>query len=378
MGSKRALLTNGLGTAIRTEAGESERVVDLFCGSGAVAAYAAEQTIVPVYAVDLQLYAVTLAQSVISRTAPADPAKVAREWLGAADRLRKADARWEAFDVIGRHRFGAATVKNARALAADSTDGSILRAYGGHYYSPAQALTIDSMIATLPAGKLAALCSAALIRAASKSAAAPGHTAQPFQPTKSALPFIKIAWEKDPIVAARDALDDLAPRHARSVGRAERGDALEIAATLGPTDLVVVDPPYSAVQYSRFYHVLEAVARGRASAVEGRGRYGPIKERPRSDFSLKTRAAKACEALLRQLADAGSRVIFTFPAGRCSNGLSGADVVNLATEHYCVESLRVHGRFSTLGGNGEGRAARHLSEELIISMVPKRPRRQRN
>ena len=43
---------------------------------------------------------------------------------------------------------------------------------------------------------------------------------------------------------------------------AHRTDALSLAATLGPTDLLYIDPPYNARQYSGYYHVPELIARG--------------------------------------------------------------------------------------------------------------------
>jgi len=61
------MLTNGLGEAIESEARHAKRVVDLFTGSGALAWFAAERTEAPVYALDLQEFAVILARAVIGR-----------------------------------------------------------------------------------------------------------------------------------------------------------------------------------------------------------------------------------------------------------------------------------------------------------------------
>ena len=374
MGSKRAMLGNGLGAAVTRGARRADRIVDLFSGSGAVATYAAEATDLPVRAVDLQQYAVPLAASVITRTAPADAEEISSAWLDRACNELSADPSWEEYSHLIRGQFTAAAVWRARVLAESAPEGSMLRAFGGHYYAPSQALTFDYLLRRMPKEPpLAALCSAAMIRAGSRCAAAPGHTAQPFQPTQRALPFIRAAWMKDPITAVRTALADLAPRYARTAGNAERADALDVAATLGPGDLAIVDPPYSAVQYSRFYHVLEALAKGYVGPVTGAGRYAPISERPKSDFSMKSRAPTACTRLLEALADAGCRVIFTFPIAECSNGLSGHDVLDRATGRFKVEATAVNGRFSTLGGNARdnGRAARHNSQELILTMVPR-------
>lgn len=373
MGNKRVLLEKGLGAMLLREAKSADRLVDLFSGSGAVASYVVEAVPIPALAVDLQQYAVCLAGSVIARTEPVSETAVRSRWLDAAEVARSSDPRWVEYEKAAYRRVTATSVKRARRVARDGPSDSIVRAYGGHYFSLSQALTLDHMLATAPKrGELATLCSATLIRTASRCAAAPGHTAQPFQPTPRAIPYIKAAWVKDPLEVAQAVVEDLAPRHALTKGAAKRADAISVARRLGPGDLAVVDPPYSAVQYSRFYHVLESLARGTVGEVSGVGRYASFAERPRSDFSLKTKAREACGVLLDALAEARCRVVFTFPAGQCSNGLSGDELIEMADARFRVKAVAVNGRFSTLGGNGDGRPSRHASEELILTMSPRR------
>src|SRR5205823_11384037 len=124
-------------------------------------------------------------------------------------------------------------------------------------------------------------------------------------------------------VPAKEAMDLICPRHATVTGTAVISDAVTIAGRLSPDDLVVADPPYSDVQYSRFYHVLETIARNERSVVEGRGRYPPLASRPQSDFSKRGMSKNALIDLLSTLSAARSSVIFTFPRGETSNGLSG-------------------------------------------------------
>jgi hypothetical protein len=252
--------------------------------------------------------------------------------------------------------------------------GPVWGAYGGHYFSATQALTFDYMMSCLPVTEPGrTVCQAATIYAASRCAAAPGHTAQPFQPTPTASRYILEAWDREPIAVARQALNDICPRHARVVGEVLVSDALDVARTLRSDDLVVVDPPYSSVQYSRFYHVLETIA-GRSSATfAGVGRYPPIEDRPQSDFSKRTRSRTALSALFEALAQTGATVILTFPAAECSNGLSGGLIIEMAEQWYDVRQSRVSGRFSTLGGNNGHRASRASSEELLLFMAPKSP-----
>jgi adenine-specific DNA-methyltransferase len=373
MGSKRSMLLNGLGEAIIKDARTASRVVDLFTGSGSVAWFAAEHTGAPVHAVDLQAFAATLAASVITRTRRVDAARLTRDWLDASRTSARRSRQWRTVAMFPTNgELTARAVHEARRLCTQDTGGPIWRAYGGHYFSPLQALLIDQALRRLPVREPArGVCLAALISATSYCAAAPGHTAQPFQPTPTALPYIRDAWRKDPLAAAADALEMIASRHAVRRGTVAVGDAVDLANGLHPTDLVVVDPPYSAAQYSRFYHVLETVARGGAGAVTGVGRYPPREERPQSSFSRKGEALGALTCLFERLADAGPSVLLTFPAGDSSNGLSGSDVVRVAERWFQVEPRTVLGRFSTLGGNNALRASRTGSAELILRMTPR-------
>lgn len=373
MGSKRMMLQNGFGSAILAESTKSERVVDLFSGSGAVAWYAAERIDQPVLAVDLQSYSAVLASAMIARTTKLNMERVETEWLAPALRSAQRCKQWPTVEAFDRPKFKKEVIA-ARRLCAAEGGGSIWAAYGGHYFSPRQALLIDRALLNLPEREpMRSACRAALIASATYCAASPGHTAQPFQPTRSAMPFIRESWGRDPLAYSRSWLKAIATRHAMQKGQVKIADAIVEASALRESDLVVVDPPYSDVQYSRFYHVLEAIAQAGdplANGVSGSGRYPPIEFRPHSDFSLKSRSADAVEDLLEALGAAGCRVLITFPESRCSNGLSGREIAELAEDYFEVSTKTVAGRFSTLGGNNDNRAARQSSAEMIITLAP--------
>ena len=211
----------------------------------------------------------------------------------------------------------------------------------------------------------------ALVEAASACAASPGHTAQPFSPTPTAGPFLRDAWSRDILVHLRSRAESLADSRGKVLGSAVTGDANILASELGEGDLVFVDPPYSAVHYSRFYHVLETITLGQSVTVSGTGRYPPQAIRPRSRYSLPAESEFAFGQLLETIGGRKSGVLITFPAGLASNGLCGARVVDLAKNWFTVDSIRIKNRFSTLGGNKRNRSARMKSEELLLSLVPK-------
>jgi len=374
MGSKKAMLENGLGVLIREEARSRSRVVDLFSGSGSVAWFAAQNLDIPVLATDLQLYAAHLARAVVGRTKAEGGLAIEAEWLcRARSRLLQSSSYLLALDMEDKQRSVAAWVSRSRALCASVRgSGPIWRAYGGYYFSPSQAAIFDTLLRVLPRkGAKRWICQAALLVAASRCAASPGHTAQPFSSSESSAPFLLEAWKKDPLVAVAKSIRDLSRRFAKRQGSARVASALRMAHALNDGDLVFLDPPYSGVHYSRFYHVLETIARRGCGRVEGTGRYPVLSERPSSHFSQKSLAQSALDKLLRSLALRRCAAILTFPVHDCSNGLSGKIVEQIARESFVVSRRLVETRFSTLGGNGRNRGARKRVGELILVLRPK-------
>ncbi len=371
MGAKTHLLRNGLGQILLDRARKTHRFVDLFCGSGVVAWHVATAMDIPVLAVDLQRYAAILAQAVISRTRAVDADWLAEAWFRAAHAVVANHPYGEEARRMDRILDTAERVREARMLcAAPSELGPVWNAYGGYYFSPFQALSLDALLRTLP-NQLPdrVVAHAALIMAAASIAAAPGHTAQPLRPNGRSLPWIQHHWERDPFLYVHKALRQLAGLYARVPGQAIVADAMVAARWVMKNDLIFIDPPYSAVQYSRFYHVLETIAKGRCGPVEGAGRYPPRAERPQSAFSRRSDARRAFEELLRTLAMRGAMVIITFPNRECSNGLSATRIEEIARNWFVVERLEEIPRFfSTLGGTDGHRPSRQERKEAIVEL----------
>lgn len=389
MGSKRFMLSNGLGKLIREQLPNANRVADPFCGAGSVVYFVAQNSDRQIIAGDLQKYAVVLANAVIRRSQKADTEALEKKWLKIVEKKFQRSALFsKAIELDRRYSKKVASwVKNSRRLCRTrSTIGPVWAAYGGYYFSPKQALALDYLISNLPkSSESRNLCLAAVIIAASRCAASPGHTAQPFQPTKTASKFIKVAWEMDVVKSCKNALKEIAPLHAKVKGKAIVSNAKRLVSNLKKGDLVIVDPPYSGVQYSRFYHVLETIARGKCGHVSGTGRYPSLSERPQSAFSNASQSLKALEELMSELAKKKTTVIFTFPKGECSNGLSGNTIMEVAKKWFDIDGAsRIHehnivtGKFSTLGGNNKLKLknnrlkkSRIKSEELLLLLKPK-------
>lgn len=372
MGSKRTMLQNGLGQLLSREIGTAHRFVDLFAGSGAVAIHVARQFAIPVRAFDLQSYSAVLAGAVVSRRGKLDWEPLWNDWY------HRAENRFNVENVPTAPRLIKRIVGEFRIWCGKQTTLPITKAYGGHYFSPQQAVWIDAMRTSLPEKEPAkTVALAALIQAASRCAAAPGHTAQPFQPTRTAKPFLVEAWKNDIVQRVKNSFSVLAGQFARKIGEAYVEDANTAAKQLRKNDLVFIDPPYSGVHYSRFYHVLETIAHGTCDEVSGVGRYPAREFRPRSEYSLKSGSSEALGELLETVASHGAKAILTFPDHDCSNGLSGKSVRKIAAKHFRIRGKRVKSKFSTLGGIGDAgndessRAACQPAKELILVLEPR-------
>lgn len=85
-----------------------------------------------------------------------------------------------------------------------------------------------------------------------------------------------------------------------SGSRAHRGDAAVVARKVGRLELLYIDPPYNARQYSGYYHIPEIIATGWFGTLPVlRGKTGlPVDRQPPSAWCNRAGAAKALDELL--------------------------------------------------------------------------------
>lgn len=382
MGHKGKLLPV-LGDVLLEESKSSRAVADPFCGSGAVSWFLSQHSDKQVVSGDLQSFAVHRAAAVVERTARLDGDGLCDQWFsraeaivsGIVNKFPNAQGSIEpvqtdaagVIDLVQRSRVFCEEVMPDLAIRRQQPLPMTM-AYGGHYFSPMQAIWMDALRATLPqVAEQRAVAMAALIETASRCAASPGHTAQPFQPTESSAKHILSAWRRSVPVTTRDVVRSLADKFAQRLGRARVLGFSETISSLDRGDLVFADPPYSDVHYSRFYHVLETLARGKEIQVTGRGRYPDISERPSSEFSMKMTSLDAARALVHGCHERGLGLVLTFPSGQASNGLSAETFMELSEGLFAsIEELKIDSDFSTLGGNAKIRSARLQCQESII------------
>lgn len=363
------------------------KIADPFCGSAAVSWFLAENTEKEIISGDIQSFAVARASAVVERVEVFDPHRMLQNWFTRSKALVEHVA-----DHFPNH---------LRSIEPNLTDPTLIRqvvsqsrnfcrdvlpcvfaemggfwpiskAYGGHYYSPVQALVFDALRQCLPTrADKRKVALGALIEAVSRAAAAPGHTAQPFQPTPSSAKYIIEAWKRDPWALVKAAVKDIAGKAAYIKGRATVGSYETTIKKLNPGDLVFADPPYSDVHYSRFYHALETIARGIEFSPLGKGRYPSITDRPSSTFSMKSTSQDAAKNLLTVCAEKRVSLVLTFPTSGASNGLN----VGNFTAHGRALFSKIHveeveSDFSTMGGNKKHREARQACRESIICFTP--------
>ena len=119
------------------------------------------------------------------RTRPLDPVAIADEWFSKVLHLRDNSSTWlAAQDAEAGYNTVAQFVRASRRLCRQVAEsGPIWGSYGGHYFSPAQAATIDAMVAALPEKEpMRTVCLAATIASGSQCAASP----RPYGSTLSA------------------------------------------------------------------------------------------------------------------------------------------------------------------------------------------------
>ena len=376
-----------LGDVLFHYANGAEKIADPFCGSAAISWFLAENTGKEIISGDIQSFAVARAKAVVERTAPIDSERLIRSWFAKAtaiveqvaghfpNNLRSIEPNLtepkQIKQVVTQSRIFCSDVL---PVVFDDLDGEwpISKAYGGYYYSPVQALIFDALRQCLPSeADKRKVALAALVEAVSRAAAAPGHTAQPFQPTVSSAKYIIEAWKRDPWRLVKDAVEEISSRSAHVKGKGVVGDFRRTISRLNEGDLVFADPPYSGVHYSRFYHALETVTRGIEFKPEGKGRYPSIEQRPSSSFSKKTTAPKAAKQLLDACSTTRATLILTFPTTGASNGLEASDFIEYGRTLFSdVHVEQVESDFSTLGGNKKHREARQACNESIICFLP--------
>lgn len=359
VGSKSRMLSLGLGEHLEASIARvgPNRIVDLFSGSCAVGGHLARRINLPVLAVDVHRYAAAWGH--VSIGASAQDLESATRFLATARLKASSDKRWKVFATLGFPRTQD-DLAEARRVVSECSGPSdhLLRSYGGHYFSPTHALALQvARDAARDSPEIEECIVAALTAGAVSVSSSPGHLAQPLK-SATALPYIAAAWRRDIWASMRRYLANEAASRPLNTGTSRQGDVAPNF-PIRSSDWVFLDPPYSTIQYSRLYHVLEGIATGGFPAVSGVGRMPDASYRDVSVYSLKSKAVASLTGLVSGLIGQGAHVALTVPTKAGSNGM-GADLLLHALP---AGNARVFTLPHSSLGNGTHRAS--VSETLL-------------
>jgi hypothetical protein len=135
--------------------------------------------------------------------------------------------------------------------------------------------------------------------------------------------------------------------------------------------LVYVDPPYTQVQYSRYYHVLNVLVEYDYPPCSGPGRCPERNYRFSSRFEYKPGAAKReLRHLIAECSAAGFDVALSYSR---SGAITIADIVAMLQEHYStLELFQANIRHHTQG-KAAPRGRLETVEYVLVGAGPVRP-----
>lgn len=335
MGGKRSLLPF-LIPVIEDLARPGELVCDLMAGTHAVG-YALKRRH-PVLANDVQAYSHLIGLALLENDRfTVDPAMACREILPLAGRNPPGS---------GYHFF--------------------TETYADTYFSPDQCRAIDDLryaIGLSAHRYRAALYLTALIYAMCYVQSTPGHFAQ-FLPAvhPRVQPLRRLDVTAAFLAKCRDFEGLVFGPYSSRATRMDYRRLLREAEAYGLSEarVVYVDPPYSAEQYSRFYHLLETMVLYDRPLVDHRARYR--RKRFKSGFCRRSAVADDFRAVFGGIARSCSRAAVVVSYG--SQGLLPIEqVAALAREVYAA--VDVHERPHAHSTLGKGKSS--VTEYLVVA-----------
>lgn len=402
MGNKHGIATD-VAKIVATTFEPRRPFLDLFCGMCSVGG-AISSSGRPVWGNDVQRFAASVAQCLL--TSPERPpdgalmqavlsqryvenAAALNERFGEAAEIERKLLQRPTVRSYQRAHDAWRHVGNDNSLAAEAARlqaaprsfpyrlATITFAWG--YFGLQQAIAIDSVRYALDAAEEAGALSSpqadwgrlALLQAASVMASAPGHFAQYLRAgTTGSLVRIlrqrrRPSWTQ--FLHELALLEPYGSQSWRARNVVLQQDALSLWPDLDALrfrkGIVYADPPYSKDHYSRYYHVLDSLARYDYPQAHGQGRYRP--DRFVTSFSLKRSVHSSFERLCREIAVRGHALILSYPTnGLLSDGDEALPTAILRNHFRDVRlALRKPVRHSTLGARHG--AQHHRVEELV-------------
>ncbi|NID06150.1 hypothetical protein HBF26_14750 [Luteibacter jiangsuensis] len=246
----------------------------------------------------------------------------------AAERLALALPSCSGYNLVFDH-----SIERANGLIKGAGYGSydlFMRRFAGSYIGYEQAMDFDALRFALDVLlKNGKLCEEGhhwsilgLCVALSKCSTTTGHFAQALRPKDNTFTRFKAQRARSLRFEWLRAMEQLAPvgsRQWRASNRAFRSDVLGLLPSLTTStrkpSVIYADPPYTADQYSRYYHIYETAVLYDYPSASGRGMYRD--GRHASTFSQKSTVERSFDELIRNAAQLRADLIISYPA----NGL---------------------------------------------------------
>jgi adenine-specific DNA methylase len=400
LGSKLRVLED-IRLAVASLAPARTRVADLFTGTTVVAqALAADGY--QVTAVDTQKYAEVFGCALLGVGRASREAALAKTITdGLSEKVRAAaNGLWAT--ALKREDEALAT-KNHLALrtiydeipltwrnpSVTSWAPPVTSVYAGTYFGIRQALTLDTILSLIEAGFQQSSISpwqytafkTSLMHAASLAVHSAGkHFAQPLTRSTSEGAFLAGRLISDRQVNIEQRFSDscasisLLP-HDNSNGHSVKlGAAEDILDQTAPHQLYYLDPPYTAQQYSRFYHILETLAddgipKLPLNTPPTAGLYP--ENRYKSAFSARSKAPAAFSRLIKGIAKQGASAVISYSASSAeSNGnarmITFEEIIEICNNGFgkknieCATMAHRYRQFNSFGKSNERRDDREL------------------
>lgn len=232
--------------------------------------------------------------------------------------------------------------------------------YSGTYWSYEQCVWIDSIRAVAEEYKDSTgyyVILSALIFAMSYTSQSTGHFAQYRDVTRHNVDDILLYRKKDILSIFAKKLDELilllntTPTHSMTVTSLDYLDCLRI---VPENSIIYADPPYSAVHYSRFYHVIETLVRYDHPNLEYKGRYRD--DRHQSPFDKRKEVTNAFQLLFKAADERKSHLVLSYS----DNGLLKFDELleigeRMIGNNYNISYIEKNYIHSKMGRSDENR-----------------------
>lgn len=350
MGSKREILCC-IDEIVGDLRSNSSCFCDLFSGTAVVSAAFLDQY--DIISNDIQQYSSIFAHTYSANIAETINDEFFQNIIGRAEQLvnefydQHPQYKFDYSDINNYHELYEIESRQQRLINEKFDLGFTLftKNYSGTYWSCDQCVWIDSLRAVAEDYKGTTAYFAiisSLIYAMSYASQSTGHFAQYREVTKQNVLDILLYRKKEILPLFEKKLEELisllntTPVHSMTATSLDYLDCLRI---IPENTIVYADPPYSAVHYSRFYHVIETLVRYDHPHLEYKGRYRD--DRHQSPFDKRSEVAEAFRLLFKAVDERKSHLVLSYS----DNGLLKYDellkIGEQAIGHHYDISMKV-------------------------------------